>query len=70
MGPELARWMLSLGSVAAAVGFTLLGMGMSYVRPEDNLITIGLVLMIGGLAVAIVGGVLLRAVHEPNRTSR
>ena len=45
-------------------------MGMSYVRPEDNLITIGLVLMIGGLAVAIVGGIVLRAVDQPNRPGR
>ena len=57
MGLEIARWMLSLGSVAAAVGFTILGMGTSYVRPDESLITLGWVLMIGGIVVAVVGGI-------------
>ena len=61
MGLEIARWMLSLGSVAAAVGFTLLGMGTSYVRPDETLITLGWILMVGGIAVTIVGGIAHRA---------
>ncbi len=68
MGSELARWMVALGSVGSSVGLVLLGMGMSYVQAEDGLITLGLILMIGGLAVAIIGGVVLRSADRSDES--
>lgn len=61
MGTELARWMVALGSVGSAVGLVLLGMGMAYVQTDEGLVNLGLILMIGGLLVAIIGGVVLRS---------
>jgi len=55
MGGSLARWLVALGAVAAAVGFTLVGMATSYIQTVDSLLTLGLALMIGGLVVFVVG---------------
>ena len=68
MGSELARWMVALGSVGSAVGLVLLGMGTSYVQAEDGLITLGLILMVGGLVVAVIGGVVLRSADRSDET--
>ena len=61
MGLEVPRWMLSLGTVGAAVGFTILGRGASYVRPDETLTTLGWTLTVGGIVVTIVGGIAHRA---------
>jgi len=62
----LSRWMLALGSVAAAAGLTFLVIGMSFVQPETGDITIGWVLMIGGSVVALLGWFLFRATEGPD----
>lgn len=63
---NVARWVIALGSAIAATGLVVLGIGMSYVRPENSEITIGLVLMLGGIAAAVVGAVVYRASDEPD----
>ncbi|MBA2521598.1 MAG: hypothetical protein H0V24_18225 [Chloroflexia bacterium] len=55
MGIEIARWLVALGSVAAAVGLTLVGMATSTLQPMDDLIQLSVILMIGGLAAFVVG---------------
>jgi hypothetical protein len=55
MARELPRVLTALGAVIAAVGLTVFGMGMSYREPRDTDVTIGIVLMILGLAGFIVG---------------
>lgn len=55
MGIEIVRWMVALGSVAAAVGLTIVGIATSTFQPMDDLIRLGVILMIGGLAVFVVG---------------
>lgn len=63
---EIARWMVALGSVAASVGLVFLGMGMASVEPRQQEISVGWLLMIGGLVATIVGWVVLRARDEPD----
>lgn len=65
MGRELARLLLVFGSVIAWVGFTIVGMGLSFVDPDDGMFTIGLVLTIGGIVAAIVGAAMYRVTEEP-----
>ena len=65
---EVSRWLIALGSVLAAVGFTLLGIGLAFVEPESLEITIGTILMIGGIAATIVGGVLYRKYDEESKS--
>lgn len=65
MGRELARLLLVFGSVIAWVGFTIVGMGLSFVDPDDGMFTIGLVLTIGGIVAAIVGVAMYRVTEEP-----
>lgn len=55
MGIEIARWLVALGSVAAAVGLTLVGMATSTLQPMDDLIQLSVILMIGGLVAFVVG---------------
>ena len=55
MGLELSRWMVALGSVAAAVGLTVFGMATSTLHPMDDLVRLGIILMIAGGIVFIVG---------------
>jgi hypothetical protein len=69
VGIEVARWLISLGSVAAAVGFVLIGMATSSVLPNDGLFTLGLVLLIGGLVVLVGGAIAYKAVDEPDRST-
>jgi hypothetical protein len=56
----VARLLVSLGSVAAAVGLVVFGMGTSFVASDDSLVNLGLILMIGGLIATVVGGVIYR----------
>ncbi len=55
MGLEIARWMVALGSVAAAVGLTTVGIATSTLQPMDDLINLSVILMVGGLIVFVVG---------------
>lgn len=63
---EVARWLISLGVVIASVGLVVLGMGMSFVRPESSEFNLGLLLMIGGSVAAVVGFVLYRSTQGPD----
>ncbi len=65
MGIEIARWMVALGSVAAAVGLTTVGMATSTFQPMDDLIRLSVILMVGGLIVFVVG---MLAHHRADET--
>lgn len=67
MGGGVARGMVVVGSVGAAVGLTTLGMAMSYIQPVQGLIVLSLVLMIGGVIALAVGLVAVRATEPPAR---
>jgi hypothetical protein len=60
MARELPRVLTALGAVIAAVGFTVFGMGMSYREPRDSDVTIGIALMVVGLAGFVVGLAMMR----------
>jgi predicted permease len=66
---EVARWMVALGSVASSVGLVFLGIGMSFVHPENRDITAGWMLMIGGAVVAVVGWFLFNATKGPDTST-
>ena len=57
-------WLTVLGAVAAAVGFTVYGMGTSTLIPDPQLIDVGKYLMVGGLLALIVGYVAYRATER------
>jgi hypothetical protein len=63
---EVSRWMVALGSVFATVGFVFLGVGTSFVRPQESDITVGWILMIGGSVVGLLGWVLFRRTEGPD----
>jgi hypothetical protein len=65
MSHEIARWLVALGSVTAWVGFTVLGMGMSFVESVDWMITLGLVLTVGGVVALVAGAYVYRTSAEP-----
>jgi hypothetical protein len=54
-------WLIVLGSVAAAVGFILYGMGTSTLQPDPLLIDTGRYLLIGGLIGLVVGFLAFKA---------
>ena len=62
---EVARVMIALGSVAAAVGFTLLGMAMGFAETDDDLVRLSVILMVVGAVATIIGAVIYRTTHEP-----
>jgi hypothetical protein len=50
----IARLLVSFGSVAAAVGFTIFGMATSYVKIDDDMAKISYYLMaVGGVATVV-----------------
>ena len=57
-------WLIVLGSVAAAVGFTVYGMGTSTLQPDDQMLNVGRILMIGGLIALGVGFVAYKATER------
>jgi hypothetical protein len=57
-------WLVVLGAVAAAVGFTLYGMGTSTLQPDSQLIGPGRILMIGGVIALAVGYVAWKATQD------
>lgn len=63
---NLARWMVALGVVAGSVGFTLLGLGLSYVQPESSEITMGWMLMAGGTVVGLLGWLVFKQTQGPD----
>jgi multisubunit Na+/H+ antiporter MnhG subunit len=62
---EVSRITIALGSVTAAVGFTLLGMGMGFAETDDDLVRLSVILMVVGVVATIVGAVIYRTTHEP-----
>ena len=65
MTRELGRWLIALGSVGAAVGITVLGMGMSFVESDDSMIRIGVILIVVGGVATVVGALAMRSTAEP-----
>lgn len=61
-------WLVVLGAVGASVGFTLYGMGTSTLLPNDQLLSSGRYLMIGGLIALVVGFVAYKATERSGRT--
>jgi len=57
-------WLITLGSVAAAVGLTLYGMGTSTLQPSGNIIDVGKYMMIGGTIALVVGAVAFKATER------
>jgi hypothetical protein len=60
-------WLVVLGAVGAAVGFILYGMGTSTLLPDEQLISSGRILMIGGLVALTVGFVAYKATERSGR---
>ncbi|HEU5434228.1 MAG TPA: hypothetical protein VFU81_21330 [Thermomicrobiales bacterium] len=65
----LTRLMIAIGAVAASVGFTLLGMATSYIRPDETEVRNWIILMVVGLILLVVGMIMRRG-QEPNRVSQ
>lgn len=57
----IARLLVAFGASIAAVGFTLLGMATSYVKTDDDMKSLSLILMAGGIVATVIGGVWYRA---------
>ncbi len=55
MGLEIARWMVALGSVGAAVGLTVYGIATSTLHTMNELIQPSILLMIGGVILFVIG---------------
>lgn len=70
MGGTVRRWLVALGSVVAAVGFTLIGMATSYIQAVDSLFTLGVAMMVGGIVALVVGLVASTAADRADRPSR
>lgn len=70
MGGAVARWLVAIGSVVAAVGLTLVGMATSYIQPVEGMVTVAIVMMVGGVLATIVGLIADRAAERPGRESR
>jgi hypothetical protein len=60
-------WLIVLGSVAAAVGVTLFGMGTSTLQADEQLVNYGTFLTVGGLIALAIGFVAYKAT-EPSDT--
>ena len=57
----ISRLIIAFCSVAASVGLLLVGMATSYSTRDDSMFRLGLILMIGGAAGTIAGGLWYRA---------
>lgn len=57
-------WLIILGSVGAAVGFILYGMGTSTLQPDPLLVNTGRYLLGGGLVALVVGFVAFKATQS------
>lgn len=61
-------WLIVVGTVGAAVGFTLYGMGTSTLQPDGSLIDVSKYLMIGGVIALAVGFVAYKATERSSST--
>ena len=57
----LARLLVSVGVVAAAVGFSFYGIATSTYEFYDRAGQVGVALMVGGAVAAVIGGIWYRA---------
>ena len=57
----ISRLIVAICSVAASVGLLLVGMATSYATRDDSMFRLGLILMIGGAAGAVIGAIWYRA---------
>jgi hypothetical protein len=57
----IARLLVAFGASIAAVGFTILGMATSYVKTDDDMKNISLILMAAGVAATVIGALWYRA---------
>ena len=69
MGLEIARWMVALGSVGAAVGLTVYGIATSTLEPMDEIIPLSIILMVGGLILFAVGMLAHHRMDEADQSS-
>ena len=56
----IARLLVSFGSVAAAVGFTIFGMATTYIETDDDMANTSYILMGVGAVVAVIGALWYR----------
>lgn len=61
---NLPGWLIVLGAVGAAVGFTLFGMGSATLQADPQLVRIGSYLLIGGLVALVIGFVGYKATER------
>jgi len=57
----ISRIIVALCSVAASVGLLLAGMATAYTKRDDDMLRLGVILMVGGIVGAAVGIVWYRA---------
>ncbi len=57
----ISRIMVALFSVAASVGLLLIGMATSYVKRDDDMLRLGIILGVGGVVGTVVGALWYRA---------
>jgi hypothetical protein len=57
----LARLLVAVGVVAAAVGFTFYGIATSTYEFYDRAGSLGISLMVGGVIAAVIGGIWYRS---------
>jgi hypothetical protein len=69
MGLEIARWMVALGSVGAAVGLTVYGIATSTLHPMQELIQPSIILMVGGLILFVIGMVAHHRMDETDSSA-
>lgn len=65
----MAKWLVVVGSVAAAVGFTLFGMATSYIQPDPNATRLWGILTIVGSVATVVGLLIKRSTDPADRST-
>jgi hypothetical protein len=66
---EISRLMVALGSVTAAVGLVIVGMATSTLQPMQDLIQLSIYMMIGGLAVFVIGMLLHHRLDDSDHST-
>lgn len=65
----MARWLIIVGAVAAAVGFTLFGMATAYIQPDPNATRLWGILTIVGVVATVVGLMMKRNSDPADRST-
>jgi predicted permease len=66
---EISRLRVALGSVTAAVGLVIVGMATSTFQPMQDLIQLSIYMMIGGLAVFLIGMLLHHRLDDSDHST-